>query len=46
MKVIKGASRYLDAIVKRKKNIPGVGQYKNFEKAFDISSRTIKRGRF
>lgn len=46
MKIINGASRYLDMMVKNKKNVPGVGNYKNYEKAFDITVRSHKRGKY
>jgi len=46
MKIIKGACRYLDTLIKNKKNVPGVGQYKNYEKGFDMTVRTAKRGKY
>ena len=46
MKNIKGSMIFLDKLIREKKNIPGVGQYKNVEKAFDLSFRRIKRGKY
>lgn len=46
MKILKGASRYLDALVDRKKKIPGVGNYKNLDKGYDITVRSHKRGKY
>lgn len=46
MKEIKGSLTQLDALVKVKKAIPGVGQYKNLEKAMDLSVRYTRRGKY
>lgn len=35
MREIKGSMPFFDTIIKSKKHIPGVGQYKNLERAFD-----------
>ncbi|CAI2371875.1 unnamed protein product [Moneuplotes crassus] len=45
MRIIKGASRYLDTIVQRKKKIPGVGNYKNLEKGYDITGSDVVKKR-
>jgi hypothetical protein len=46
-KKIEGTLRYIDNIIKNKKNIPGVGRYENLEKAFDRSFRyKSKKGRY
>lgn len=46
MKEIKGSLVYMDRFLKSKKHVPGVGQYKGLEKAFDLSVRYRSRGRF
>jgi hypothetical protein len=46
MREIKGALLFLDSLIKSKKSVPGVGHYKNLEKAFDKSVRYRTRGRF
>jgi hypothetical protein len=46
MKEIKGSMVYLDRHIHLKKFIPGVGHYKNVEKAFDMTVRHTNRGRF
>ena len=45
-KKIEGTLRYIDKIIKQKKNVPGVGNYENLEKAFDKSFRYKSKGRF
>jgi hypothetical protein len=35
MKEIKGSIAFIDSIIKSKKHVPGVGHYKNMEKAFE-----------
>jgi hypothetical protein len=46
LKANKGNLLYFDQYLKRKKAIPGVGNYKGVEKAFDLSVRYRSRGRF
>mmetsp|Transcript_17192 Transcript_17192/g.15197 ORF Transcript_17192/g.15197 Transcript_17192/m.15197 type:complete len:159 (-) Transcript_17192:50-526(-) len=46
MKKIKGENNFFEALLKNKKNVPGVGQYKNYEKGLDSSVRTFRKGKY